>query len=96
MGEQMSFNLDMAAIRATPPKTIDEVDQWLERYLASVDAARDVAIRLETLQDAAPDMLKACQALISWSDSNTPDGEELYCVKLAREAVAKALTPNVK
>jgi hypothetical protein len=43
---------------------------------------------------AAPDLLRACIALVNWCDKNPPAGEALYFVAMAREAIAKALTPN--
>jgi hypothetical protein len=45
---------------------------------------------------AAPDLLRACIALVNWCDKNPPAGEALYFVAMAREAIAKALTPNAK
>lgn len=43
---------------------------------------------------AAPDLLGACIALVNWCDKNPPAGEALHFVAMAREAIAKALTPN--
>ena len=45
---------------------------------------------------AAPDLLRACIALVNWCDKNPPAGEALYFVAMAREAIAKALTHNVE
>jgi len=39
--------------------TIEEADLWMKNYLASVDAARAEALRVERLQDAAPNLAQA-------------------------------------
>lgn len=39
---------------------------------------------------AAPDLLEACTAIVSWCDKNPPSGDALYCVHQARAAIAKA------
>lgn len=39
---------------------------------------------------AAPELLDACERLVTWCEKNQPAGEALYFVQLARDAVAKA------
>ena len=95
MSEQLMLHLaEQKTLEKNRPKTIDEVDKWMERYLACINASRAEAERLERLHEAAHDLLEACQKLVSWFDANQPAGEAPYCVQLARDAVAKALTPN--
>lgn len=45
---------------------------------------------------AAPDLLDACERLVSWCDKNEPTGEALYFVRLARDAVVKARGYNAE
>lgn len=43
---------------------------------------------------AAPDLLEACISMIRWCDKNPPAGDALFFVSMAREAIAKALSPS--
>ncbi len=59
------------------------------------NALGDIAADAQVVA-AAPDLLRACIALVNWCDKNPPAGEALYFVAMAREAIAKAMTPNVE
>lgn len=76
--------LTLAALRAAPPKSIDEVDPWLARYMALTEEARAKEIARERLNDAAPLLLDACLTLIK------TDGLQAAIDK-ARAAIDQAL-----
>lgn len=52
-----------AELLAAPPKTLEEVDEWLVKYMAVINAARAEAHRVNRLRNAAPDLLKALTKL---------------------------------
>lgn len=79
----------MAAMRAAPPKALEDVDAWLANYLRLVEETQAEARRLDRLHDAAPKMLAALQRILRAADNGcTYTGD--HPLALAREAVEAA------
>ena len=55
----MSAIQTLATLRANRPQSIDDVDEWLARYMAAGEKVRAEAAARERLNDAAPELL-AC------------------------------------
>lgn len=47
----------------------------------------------QTVQSEAV-ALEACRAIVKWCDENPPAGDALWCVQLARQAIAAQLVPG--
>lgn len=91
--------LTRTQLLASPPTRLEDVDVWLAKYNAVIDAARSKALRVERLRDAAPDLVKAlrevAQDLRAYTKPINEDGETVAdifaCVlKQADAALAKS------
>lgn len=77
----------VAELPNSPPKDLEEVDAWLEKYNAAIEASRKEALRVEQLRDAAPDLVMALQGLIRAGHALSPSSKEWNA---AHEALTKA------
>jgi hypothetical protein len=64
--------LTRTQLLASPPTRLDDVDAWLAKYNAVIDAARAEALRVERLRDSAPALVKALQAARNLINGSQP------------------------
>ena len=69
---------------------------WMrDRVVKLIEGARKafVAPPAQTVQSEAV-ALEACRAIVKWCDNNPPAGDALWCVQLARQAIAAQPAPG--
>jgi hypothetical protein len=84
----MNANQTLTALLANRPQSIDDVDEWLARYIAAGETARDEAAARERLNDAAPELLDCLQRCLDEMAWIGPKARKT--AEDARAAIAKA------